>query len=196
MIDTTGLTQATIDWDPEVNVSGVYNADGTRATQTTGSTNTCPAYQITGGSGYVLLHTTVIDSAANLGEYYISVQYGNGTLPALAVAPSDRDYAQPASSFTAPTAPTRAVDAGYGLPDNLPMLASMPAPPLPGSAYSTAAPGNWTFVGGGDTIYIPISVSCCYDFQLWVNKRTTDGQTFACASGNPAYQTVNITVAG
>jgi hypothetical protein len=194
MIDTTGLAQATIDWHPDVNVSGVYNADGTPAMQTTGSSNTCPAYQITGGSGYVLLHTTVIDSAANLGEYEIVVQYGNGTLPPLSIHPSDRDYAQAPSSFTAPTAPTRAVDAGYGLPDNLPMPAPMPAPPAPGSAYSTAAPGNWTFAGGGDTFYIPITVSCCYDFQLWVNKRTTDGQTFRCAQGNVAYQTVNITV--
>ena len=37
--------------------------------------------------------------------------------------------------------------------------------------------------------------SCCYDFQLWVSKRTTDGQTFACSQGLATFQTVNITVA-
>ena len=193
MIDTTSLTQATIDWDPGVNVSGVYNADGSRALQTAGSSNTCPSYQIVGSWGFVLLHTTVIDNAAHLGEYEIVVQYGNGTLPPLTISPSDRDYAQAPASFTAPTAPTRAVDAGYGLPNNLPLPAPMPAPPAPGSPYSAAAPGNWTFVGGGDTVYIPITVSCCYDFQLWVNKRTTDGNN-SCIQSNVAYQTVNITV--
>jgi hypothetical protein len=78
------------------------------------------------------------------------------------------------------------VDAGYSVPNDNPL-----PPPPP----QVSAAGNWTFVGGGDTTQVQILESCCYDFQLWVSKRTTDGETFACGAGNPAFQTVNITVA-
>ena len=44
-------------------------------------------------------------------------------------------------------------------------------------------------------IQIAIPETCCYDFQLFVGKRTTDGQTFGCFPlSNPSFQTVNITV--
>ena len=179
MIDTTPLTSASID------TVTVWNADGTPATATAASTTVCPSYQITAG-GYVLIHTTVSDTAGHLCEYYIATQYGNGSLPPVVTNPSDRDYAQAPATFTTPSvSQLYGVDAGYGTPNDLPLPA--PPPQVP------AAP-NWTFVGGGDTIQIMIPLSCCYDFQLWVSKRTTDGQTFACGQGNPAFQTVNITV--
>lgn len=177
MIDTTGLLPATIDW---VNV---YNADGTPATPTSASTKACPAYQVN-GSGYVLIHVTVIDNAGHLFEYMISTQYGSGSY--LSATPVDRDYAQPAGSFTPPSgAQLYGVDPGYGAPNDFP-----PPPPAPQIPAAT----NWVYVGGGDTMYIPITESCCYDFQLWVGKRTTDGETYFCTWYNPTFQTVNITV--
>ncbi len=181
MIDTTPLTAASIDWAK----SGVYNSDNSPATITTPAGSTCPAYQIK-GSGYVLIHTTVADNAAHLCEYYIQTQYGDGLY--LTATPSDRDYSQavPFPIFSFP-AQLSGVDPGYQAPSNLPLPPPPPASPAPAAA-------NWTFAGGGDTFYIPITESCCYDFQLWVSKRTTDGQTFACSQGNPAFQTVNITV--
>jgi hypothetical protein len=179
MIDTTPLTSASID-----SVT-VWNADGSPATATAASTSVCPSYQITPG-GYVLIHTTVIDNAEHLCEYYIATQYGNGSLPPVVTNPSDRDYAQAPATFTPPSlGQLYGVDPGYGVPNDLPL----PPPPPQVPALT-----NWTFVGGGDTIQIMIPLSCCYDFQLWVSKRTTNGQTFACAQGNPAFQTVNITV--
>ncbi len=190
MIDTTPLTQATIDWSQ----SGVFNADHTPATQTV--LGDCPAYQMKAGGGYVLIHTTVVDTAGHLYEYQIQTQYGSGSY--LTAIPSDRDYAQAPSSFSAAiTPPPYGVDAGYGLPNNLPSPPPAPQvpPPAPGIPFVAAAPGNWTFVGGGDTTYIEITQSCCYDFQLWVGKRVTDGQTFTCTWYNPTFQTVNITVA-
>jgi hypothetical protein len=193
-IDTTPLAQASIDWIPASLVSGVYNADGSPATMTNGSTNTCPSYQIKGRWGYVLIHTTVIDDPGHLCDYQIRYQYGNGTLPALAVNPADRNYAQAPSTFNAGVIPPPyGVDSGYGYPNTLPAPPPAPSNPVPGSPYAAAAPGSWSFVGGGDTFYIPITLSCCYDFQLWVSKRTTDGVN-SCISGNVAFQTVNITV--
>jgi hypothetical protein len=192
VIDTTPLTTATIDWSR----SGVYNADNTPATPT--MTGACPAYQMKAGGGYVLIHTTVTDDAAHLCQYQIVVQYGDGTLPPAVPVPVDRDYSQPVSSFSAAsTPPPYGVDAGYGTPNNQPL--PPPAPqvpaPLPGQQFLAAAPGNWTYVGGGDTFYIPITTSCCYDLQLLVGKRTTDGQTFSCFPlGLAAFQTVNIVV--
>jgi len=179
-IDTTPVTTATID-----NVA-VYNSDGTPASQTAASSTACPAYLITtSDGGYVLIHTTVTDNNGHLCEYYIQTQYGDG-LYATAI-PSDRDYAQPPSSFTPPAAgQPYGVDAGYAAPNDLPL----PPPPA-----QVPAATNWTFGGGGDTIQVKITESCCYDFQLWVQKRTTDGQTFACSAYNPTFQTVNITVA-
>jgi hypothetical protein len=180
MVDTTPLSAAQID-----SVT-VYNADGTPALKTIASSDACPAYQITTpGGGYALVHTTVTDANGHLCEYYIQTQYGDGTYaPA---TPSDRDYAQAPSSFAAGSPPPPyGVDPGYGLPNRL------PAPP---PAAQVPAPDAWMFVGGGDTAYVPITQSCCYDFQLWVSKRTTDGQTFACGGFNADFQTVNITVA-
>jgi hypothetical protein len=172
LIDTTLLASMRID-----NVT-VYNNDGTPATLTSISTGGCPAYQITTpGGGYALIHTTVVDNNGHLGTYYVQTQYGDG-LYAPAV-PGDRDYAQPVSSFT-PRSVSQAygVDAGYSAPDTTP-------------ASSLTA---WSYVGGGDTIQVQITESCCYDFQLWAQKRTTDGQTFSCPLTGPAFQTVNITV--
>ncbi len=179
-IDTTGLSAATLD-----SVT-VYNADGSKAGQTAASSDACPAYLITSpGGGYALVHTTVTDAAGHLCEYYVQVQYGDGSYAA--VTPADRDYGQPPATFTPPSgAQLYGVDPGYGPPNAVPL----PPPPA-----QVPAPGNWTFIGGGDTFYVPITQSCCYDFQLWVSKRTTDGQTFACGGYNADFQTVNITVA-
>ena len=185
MIDTTGLSAATIDW------VAVYNADGTPALKTAASSTACPAYQITTpGGGYVLLHATVSDDPnGHLYEYQIQTQYGDGLY--LWATPYDRDYAQAPSSFTSPSGTQLyGVDAGYEKPNNLPL--PPPAPSLP--PYLAAAPSNWFFGGGGDTFQLTITESCCYDFQLWVGKRVTDGQTFVCTWGNPTFQTVNITV--
>jgi hypothetical protein len=177
MIDTTALSQTTIDW---VNV---YNADGSKATPTSSSTTTCPAYQVI-GSGYVLIHTTVVDNAGQLYEYMIQTQYGSGSY--LSATPVDRDYAQSVTSFTPPGGgQLYGIDPGYGIPNDFP-----PPPPPP----QVPAASNWTYVGGGDTILIPITESCCYDFQLWAGKRTTDGETYSCTWYNPTFQTVNITV--
>lgn len=176
MIDTTPLTTANIDW------VHVFNADGSAAIQTAASSTECPAYQITPG-GYALIHTNVTDDAGHLCEYYIQTQYGDGSYaPA---TPSDRDYAQAVSTFTPPSgSQLYGVDAGYGVPNNQPL----PPPP-----YVSAAT-NWTYVGGGDTIRVDIPKSCCYDFQLWASKRTTNGQNSTCGGGNPDFQTVNIVV--
>ncbi len=179
MIDTTPLTTASMD------PVAVYNANGSDAIKTAASTSVCPSYQITPG-GYVLIHTNVSDNAGHLCDYHISTQYGDGSLPSVVTIPADRDYAQVPGTFTARSgAQLYGVDAGYGVPNDNPL-----PPPVP----QVAAPGNWTFVGGGDTTQIMIPESCCYDFQLIVSKRTTDGQTSACVPGNPAYQTVNIIV--
>ena len=177
MIDTTPLTTAQVDW------IHVYNADHSLAITTPASSTVCPAYQITPG-GYALIHTTVTDDAGHLCEYYIQTQYGDGLYDA--ATPSDRDYAQAAATFTPPGgAQLYGVDPGYGAPNSLPL----PPPPA-----QVPAPGNWTFVGGGDTIQVFIPQSCCYDFQLWVSKRTTDGENDPCGAGNPSFQTVNIVV--
>jgi len=180
MIDTTPLTTASVD-----SVT-VYNSDGTLATKTAASSTACPAYLITTpDGGYVLIHTTVTDNNGHLCEYYVQTQYGDGSYAA--ASPSDRDYAQAPATFTVPSgSQLYGVDAGYSVPNDLPL--PPPPPQVP-------AVGNWTFVGGGDTTQVQILESCCYDFQLWVSKRTTDGETFACGAGNPAFQTVNITVA-
>jgi len=183
MIDTTPLTTATID------SVAVFNSDGTSATVTSASSTECPAYQITTpGGGYVQLHVTVTDGEAHLYQYAIQTQYGSGSyLPA---TPSDRDYGQAPASFTPPSPPTQlyGVDPGYQTPDHLPLPPPPPASPAP-------SPTAWTYVGGGDTIYLQITQSCCYDFQLWAGKRVTDGETFFCTYGNVAFQTVNIVVA-
>jgi len=174
MIDTTGYSYA-------LSLTGVFNSDNTSATAIT--TGKCPAYQITTSSGYVLFHLNVNDPNGHLYEYGITTQYGDGSLPALTTNPPSRGYAQSFLTFTQPLLPGQpyGIDPSYGVPNT-----TNPASPLQNS---------WTFVGGGDTVQILIMQSCCYDFQLWAGKRVTDGQTFACTSGNPAYQTVNITVA-
>lgn len=186
MIDTTSLTGKGGAPAPTIDSVAVFNSDGTPATPTTGSSTQCPAYQITTpDGGYVLIHTTVVDKVGHLCEYFIQTQYGSGSYaPA---TPSYRGYAQPVSSFTPPSSTQLyGVDSGYNTPNDSP-----PPPPAPQIPAAT----DWIYVGGGDTIQIPITQSCCYDFQLWVSKRTTDGQTFACSQGNPTFQTVNILVA-
>jgi hypothetical protein len=185
-IDTTSLVGAGGASAPTIDWVKVYNQDGTPAAQTTGSSTECPAYRITTpGGGYVLLHTTVVDNAANLREYHIVTQYGAGSTQT--ATPSGRDYAQPPATFTPPSgSQLYGVDAGYAPPNDAP-----PPPPPP----QVPAAANWTFSGGGDTFYIPITQSCCYDFQLWVSKRTTDGQSSTCVEWNPTFQTVNIVVA-
>lgn len=180
MIDTTNLTSNTIDW------VHVFNADGSPAIQTTSSTSVCPSYQITSG-GYALIHTTVVDNAGHLCEYSIQTQYGNGSLPPVVTnPPSGRNYAQAVSTFTPNSAiQVYGVDSGYQVPNDF------PPPPPPAQV---PAPTNWMFVGGGDITQVLIPESCCYDFQLWVSKRTTNGVDVLCDSWNPAFQTVNITV--
>ncbi len=186
MIDTTPLASATIDWPTGTYVlpqGGVYNSDGTPATQTT--TGDCPAYLITtSDGGFVLIHTTVVDNAGHLCEYLIQTEYGSGTT--ILPNPVDRDYTQAAASFTAAsTPPPYGVDSGYGVPNAVPTTFEPQVP----------AASNWTYVGGGDTFYIPITQTCCYDFQLLVGKRTTDGQNCFCSPlGLAAFQTVNIVV--
>jgi len=180
MVDTTSYNYS-------LALTGVYNSDGTPANQTTISGSACPAYQITtSDGGYVLLHVNVNDPNGHLYEYMIQTQYGNGTLPALVTNPAYRGYAQNPSTFTAPSVgQPYGVDPGYGVPNDTYVAPTIMVP----------QPQNWTFVGGGDTIQVKVTQSCCYDFQLWAGKRVTDGQTFICTWGNPAYQTVNITVA-
>jgi hypothetical protein len=180
MIDTTPLTSQTI--LPPVTV---YNSDGSAAMPTAASSENCPAYVITKPPGYALVSVNVTDNAGHLCEYLIQTQYGFDTYAT--ATPSDRDYAQPPSTFTPPSATQPyGVGPGYLAPNNLP--APPPAPQVP-------AASNWTFVGGTDTIQIAIPETCCYDFQLFAGKRTTDGQTFGCFPlSNPSFQTVNITV--
>lgn len=176
MVDTTPLSTASL------GTITVHNSDGSLASPTPASSTTCPAYQITTATGFVLIPTNVTDTNGHLCEYFIQTQYGDGLFaPAI---PSDRDYAQAPSSFSAAIIPPPyGVNAGYGLPNTLPAPTAT-IPPIPA----------WSFVGGGDTIYVQILQSCCYDFQLWVSKRTTDGQTFSCSQGLATFQTVNITV--
>jgi hypothetical protein len=176
MIDSSPLTNFSID-----HVS-VYNADGSAATQTMGSSTVCPAYQITPG-GYALIHTTVSDDAGHLCEYYIQTQYGDGLYAS--ATPSDRDYAQAPATFTPPSgAQLYGVGAGYQAPNAHPTTIEPQVP----------AANNWMYQGGSDTFQVMIPQSCCYDFQLWVSKRLTDGETFGCGAWNPSFQTVNIVV--
>jgi hypothetical protein len=188
MIDTSYQpTTAKIDWSK----SNVYDANGNVVLPSASTTTACPGYQIPTATGYVLLHVDVVDDPGHLCEYWIVTQYGADTT-ATGTLPSDRDYAQAPSSFLAAASPPPyGVDPGYGTPD------ANPSPPPAASAppFPAAAATNWSFVGGGDTIYIPISVSCCYDFQLWLFKRVTDGISYPPAwQYNAWFQTVNIAV--
>lgn len=196
MIDTTAATG-------KIDGVVVYNGDGTLAAQTSASSTACPAYQITTpGGGYALVHVTVSDAEAHLCQYYIQTEYGHGSYAP--PSPADRDYAQPAASFTPPAPPGQryGVEAGYagpnaGAPPPQPATPNMPAlPPMPVSASPpTPLPtSTWSFAGGGDTIYVPIDQSCCYDFQLFVSKRTTTGMA-SCIAYQADFQTVNIAVA-
>jgi hypothetical protein len=179
MIDTTPLSTASL------GSPTVWNANGSAATPTAVSTGVCPSYQMTPG-GWVLFHLDVTDNAGHLCEYSIQTQYGNGSLPAVVTNPASagRTYAQTPPFSQSSSSQVYGVDAGYGNPNDLPLIADPQVP----------AATNWTFVGGGDTIQIMIPLTCCYDFQLLVSKRTTDGLTFSCVQGNPQFQTVNITV--
>lgn len=175
----------------------VYDSNGNQVQQSPITTTQCPGYQIPTPTGYVLLHVTVVDDPGHLCEYSIVTQYGQNTT--VSPTPSDRDYAQIPSSFTNPTPitppvtpqPANEVDAGYGTPNSSPN----PPPAAIVPPFPAAAAANWSFIGGGDTIYIPITVSCCYDFQLWLFKRITDGHDGPGAWRYNAYfQTANIVV--
>lgn len=175
MIDTTGLTGHSID------TLNAYTADGTWVGLTGSSTTECPSYHI-GPGGYLLLHVTVTDpdpsTSLSLNEhlygYEIDTQFGHGST-SVPTVPSHRGYVVDPYPFTPPlTLPGQVygIDPGYGVPNTA--LVS--------------------FVGGGDTIQISPTVSCCYDFQLWAGKRVTDGESFFYTWGNVDFQTATIDV--
>jgi len=173
MIDSSGLSAARID------SLSAFDVNGNSVPLTGSSTVQCPAYHI-GPKGYLLLHVTVTDndlsSSMSLNEhlyaYEIDTQFGHGST-SVPTAPAHRGYGQAPGTFTPPSAgQLYGIDGGYGAPDTA--LVS--------------------FVGGGDTIQISPQVSCCYDFQLWAGKRTTDGETYFCTWGNYDFQTATIDV--
>jgi hypothetical protein len=176
MIDTTPLTTANI------GTVTVYNSDGTLANQTTVPGTTCLAYQITTATGYALITTSVSDTEGHLCAYSVTADFGHDLSGS--TTPTDREYTDPLSSFT-PNSALQAygIDAGYVVPNTLP-TATADTPPIPA----------WSFIGGGDVFLFNVTQSCCYDFRLAVAKRTTDGDTFACASYTADFQTVNITI--
>ena len=175
MIDTSDLSQAIID------SLLAFDKNGNPVALTGSSTSECPSYHI-GPNGYLLLHVTVTDKDPSPGMslnehlygYQIDTQFGHGST-SVPTLPAHRGYAQAPATFTPPfTLPGQlyGVDAGYNPPD---------APLV-------------SFIGGGDTILISPAVSCCYDFQLWAGKRTTDGQDFFGTWANYDFQTVTIDV--
>lgn len=175
MIDTSDLSQAVID------SLLAFDKNGNPVALTGSSTSECPSYHI-GPNGYLLLHVTVTDKDPSPGMslnehvygYQIDTQFGHGST-SVPTAPAHRGYAQAAATFTPPfTLPGQlyGVDAGYNPPD-IPLV---------------------SFAGGGDTIQINPAVSCCYDFQLWAGKRTTDGQDFFGTWANYDFRTVTVDV--
>ncbi|HVN03826.1 MAG TPA: carboxypeptidase-like regulatory domain-containing protein [Bryobacteraceae bacterium] len=173
MIDTSSLSTA------QITSLTAYTASGTQVFSTSSST-ACPAYRI-GPDGFVLLHVSVSDpnpdpslsTNEHLFQYEIDTQFGHGST-SIPTAPTLRGYAQASSTFTPPSIPTQyyGVDSGYGDPDT----------------------AQVAYVGGGDTIQLSPQVSCCYDFQLWVGKRVTDGISFFCTWYNSDFQTATIDV--
>jgi hypothetical protein len=165
MIDTRDLSRAVID------SLLAFDKNGNSVGLTGSSTTECPAYHI-GPDGFLLLHVTVTDSDPSpgvsinehLSGYQIDTQFGHGST-SVPTSPAHRGYAQAPGTFTG-------VDGGYGVPNT----------------------AQVSFVGGGDTIQVNPKVSCCYDFQLWAGKRTTDGQDFFGTWGNYDFQTATIDV--
>jgi hypothetical protein len=165
MIDTRDLSQAVID------SLLAFDKNGNPVGLSGSSTTECPAYHI-GPDGYLLLHVTVTDNDPgptqsvneHLLGYQIDTQFGHGST-SVPTSPAHRGYAQAPGTFTG-------VDAGYLVPNT----------------------AQVSFVGGGDTIQINPKVSCCYDFQLWAGKRTTDGQDFFGTWTNYDFQTATIDV--
>jgi hypothetical protein len=165
MIDTRDVSQAVI------NSLLAFDKNGNPVGLSGSSTTECPAYHI-GPDGYLLLHVTVTDNDPgptqsvneHLLGYQIDTQFGHGST-SVPTSPAHRGYAQAPPTFTG-------VDAGYLVPNN----------------------AQVSFVGGGDTIQINPKVSCCYDFQLWAGKRTTDGQDFFGTWTNYDFQTATIDV--
>lgn len=175
MIDTRDLSQAVIDSLQS------FDKNGNPVGLTGSSTSDCPSYYI-GPGGYLLLHVAVTDNdpsaSLSLNEhlygYQIDTQFGHGS-SSVPTTPAHRGYAQAPATFTPPfTLPGQlyGVDAGYN-PPNTALV---------------------SFIGGGDTIQILPAVSCCYDFQLWAGKRTTDGQDFFGTWSNYDFRTVTIDV--
>lgn len=172
MIDTSPLTTS------QITSLTAYTAAGTQVFSS--SSGDCPSYQI-GQNGFVLLHVSVSDPNPNpslstnehLFQYEIDTQFGHGST-SIPTAPALRGYAQAPSTFTPPSIPTQyyGTDAGYGTPDT----------------------AQVAYVGGGDTIQLSPQVSCCYDFQLWVGKRVTDGISFFSTWYNSDFQTATIDV--
>ncbi|HUO28565.1 MAG TPA: hypothetical protein VMU80_05075 [Bryobacteraceae bacterium] len=172
MIDTSPLSTS------QITSLTAYTAAGTQVFSS--SSGDCPSYQI-GPGGFVLLHVSVSDPNPNpslstnehLFQYEIDTQFGHGST-SIPTAPALRGYAQAPSTFTPPSIPTQyyGTDAGYGTPDT----------------------AQVAYVGGGDTIQLSPQVSCCYDFQLWVGKRVTDGISFFSTWYNSDFQTATIDV--
>jgi hypothetical protein len=165
MMDTTGIS-AVIDH------FSAYDSANNPVSLTAGATDFCPAYNI-GVGGYVLLHVRVTDPNLHLSGYEIRTEFGHGG-GGVATDPVSRGYSQVPGTFALPTLPAtpQGVDSGYVVPD-VPTVA---------------------FGGGGDTIKISPTISCCYDFRLNAGKRVTDGQSFFSPWGNYDFQTATLKV--
>jgi hypothetical protein len=98
-----------------------------------------------GPGGYVVLNVTVSDVNGNLCQYELVPDFGHGSSGTC--IPDVRGYATPT-----PFVPT----------------------PAPGP-YQQPVVAQKTFVGGAENIMFFPTVNCCYDFQLNVIKRVTDG---------------------
>jgi hypothetical protein len=164
MMDTMGIS-ATIDG------FSAFDSSGNPVNLATGTNVFCPAYDI-GNGGYVLLHVNVTDPNLHLAFYEIDTEFGHGGTTVL-TDPTHRGYSQSPASFTSPSPGNpQGVDSGYLTPDTTQVA----------------------FGGGGDTIKISPTISCCYDFRLNAGKRVTDGQSFFSTSGNYDFQTASINV--
>jgi len=166
MMDTTGISAAIL-----VNGLKAYDSGNNEVQLTAGSNEFCPAYNI-GPGGYVLLHVNVSDPNLHLYAYEIDTEFGAGGT-AVTTDPAHRGYSQAPATFTpVGPPPTPGIDGGYLVPDV----------------------AHVAFGGGGDTIKISPTVSCCYDFRLNAGKRVTDGQSFFSTWANYDFRTASIKV--
>lgn len=148
-----------------------YDQNHNLVSITSGGTNNCPSYRI-GEHGYLLLHVTVTDPNGHLSGYEIDSEFGHGPSPTPpATDPPHRGY----NTASGPP-PFLGVDGGYGQPSIVGMTATT----------------NVSFKGGGDTITISPTVSCCYDFRLNAGKRVTNGTTNSAGLVNQDFWTVSI----